>query len=117
MDDPAVWPPLPQVGVLGAQGDRWGGQTVEAVGVLLEVWDKTDGGLPVRKPFCDHHVRTREKDGSGSDTTCAAHLADGRAFECPYDSLVHARGVQYPCVDGKPIEERPTRRVPTEIEW
>lgn len=60
----------------------------------------------MREPFCDCHVSTREKDGTGSDTTCAAHLADGRAFECPYRSFVDAKSADYPCEDARPIERK-----------
>lgn len=65
----------------------------------------------MREPFCEYHVSTREADGTGSDTTCAAHLADGRAFECPYGDLEEAKSVEYPCVDGKPIQPK---RIPSE---
>ena len=77
-----------------------------------------------RPPFCDWHVSTREDDGSGSNTMCAAHMAEGVVFECPYASLAHSKIGEYPCVDGRPIQVygRPIQQVvigprPKEIEW
>lgn len=33
------------------------------------------------KPFCDWHIKSKENpDG----TTCSAHLAEGRCFDCVY---------------------------------
>lgn len=57
----------------------------------------------LKQPFCHYHCRTREKDGSESLTTCTAHLADGLVMECPYHSIAHAKAVEYPCVDAKPL--------------
>lgn len=73
-------------------------------------FDEIDsGGTPrmwhcdMRIPFCEHHVSTREDDGTGSDTTCAAHLSEGLAFECPYGSISEAKVGEFPCVDADPI--------------
>ena len=60
----------------------------------------------MRSPFCHWHFSTREKDGTGSDTTCTAHLADGHAFECPYQDLAEAKSAKCPCEDGEPIRPK-----------
>ncbi len=75
----------------------------------------------MRTPFCDLHTSTREDDGTGSDTTCTAYLADGLAMECPYDSIADAKNQEFPCVNGRPMgEEMPwteQRSKPTELQW
>jgi len=48
------------------------------------------------KPFCAYHIATKENPNG---TDCAAHLAEGQCFECPFDSPEHAQTARYPCVD------------------
>jgi len=54
------------------------------------------------KKFCEWQTKCVEDT---DDTwTCCAHLHEGRANTCPYDSLAQAKRGQYPCVDGEPPE-------------
>lgn len=39
-------------------------------------------------PFCRNHIKTYENP---TGTDCAAHLAEGRVFACPYRSPEHAQ--------------------------
>jgi hypothetical protein len=54
------------------------------------------------KRFCEWQYKCRED--TVDSWTCTAKLDSGRAFECPYKYMRHAKGGKYPCVDAKPPE-------------
>jgi len=62
------------------------------------------GALPaltIVQQWCHWQVKAHED--TSVTWTCAAHLCEGRAFECPYRDMEHAKQDPYPCVDAEPV--------------
>lgn len=55
--------------------------------------------------WCDWQVKAMEDVGEPDSWTCAAHLNEGRAFQCPYKNMDDAKNRQYQCVDAEPVKE------------
>jgi hypothetical protein len=53
------------------------------------------------KQFCKYQVKCKED--TKSTWTCTAHMHEGRAFECMYNSFFDAKHRQYPCEDAEKI--------------
>ncbi len=59
--------------------------------------------MPAKSVFCEYHVATKENP---KGTDCAAHLCEGRIFECPFTDPNHAQTAKYPCMDYEPPKVR-----------
>ena len=54
--------------------------------------------------WCNNQYICEEDKGKGT-FTCLAHLAEGRAFQCPYKDKESRQKTQYPCSDFEEITE------------
>lgn len=53
--------------------------------------------------WCDCQVKCTE-DTEGT-FTCAAHIAEGRTFQCPYMNPENRKQAEYPCNDYRKAKE------------
>lgn len=50
--------------------------------------------------FCEWQINC-----TNAENVCTAHLAEGRAGECPYENLEQREKAEFPCSDYEKIKE------------
>ena len=60
--------------------------------------------LKTKKKWCYWHIRVKDSN----NWNCAAHLSEGRVFDCPHKNSKNSQQGKYPCLDHnyKPVEKQ-----------